>query len=270
MREINIKIDLYGNNFPRYQLKQYDATILHISVYASSAPYQLDGLAMSLTAVLPDGTAVVQADNAAIYGNHINIGLTDAVVEQIGNVRFELVLTRGGRHVSTYIFSAIVEPALLQKEKIVYEDVSENIYKAITAALEASAELTEHTGEVHEILAHIDEYVRAIDEALTKMGEYDASAAQAVTSAANQAKAALGSAEAAYTSRMGAEAAANAAKTSETNANASKTAAANFAANASSSAAEAASAVANNEKVLLLEQRINGIVSEIEQLLGEI
>ena len=114
VRTEKFAVDLYGGYTDTKILKQNDDTVLEISVNANREPFEFSNV--KIAAQLADGTVIIQSKNIEIDGSRAVITLDRRIVDEPGNIRFELIFYNGsGNQISTYVFGAIVEARLIQK-----------------------------------------------------------------------------------------------------------------------------------------------------------
>ena len=115
MRYIQLTVDLYRHYAPKIALKQFDDTVLSITVYNEGVPFSAHTTV--LLAELPDKSVITQKYDIKTNDGLIEITLDKRIVNNSGEVKFELIfLDEENRQISTFVFSGYVEEGIFTGE----------------------------------------------------------------------------------------------------------------------------------------------------------
>lgn len=124
-RDIRCHVELYDTTtITHTQLKQGDTTHLILELYRDGQPHDLDGITLTLTALRPDGKAVLQTDGYTAAANVAEVVLAPAIVALSGRVQFEVTLVevKSGDVLSSFAFARTLEPRLASDETVSPEE----------------------------------------------------------------------------------------------------------------------------------------------------
>lgn len=112
VRTINYKVDLYDFNDKAIQFIQKDTTKLILKIYEHGIMVADYGTAV-LHVIRGDGTQIVQDYDITMVSNVATILLDPAIVENSGEVAFELKIANGHNMITSRKFYGVVEPILM-------------------------------------------------------------------------------------------------------------------------------------------------------------
>jgi hypothetical protein len=134
VRNREISIDLYETFTHTITLKQFDNTVLKINLYAKRELFPVDDCTFILTAVRADGATVKQLTDIAPAGNALTVTLDPRIVAVDGQIKLEIaIFNASGKLISTFVFSAVVEPSLTGDDAAESSDIANMLFLSTKA-----------------------------------------------------------------------------------------------------------------------------------------
>lgn len=121
-RDIRCHVELYDTvTIVHAPLKQGDTTRLILEIYRDGEPYEIrGGITLSLTAVRPDGKAIIQNTGYVVVSNVATVDLESEIMALSGRLHIEVALVDAlsGHLLSSFSFARNVEPNLISRETV--------------------------------------------------------------------------------------------------------------------------------------------------------
>lgn len=189
IRDINIILDIYKQNYIPLKLKQLDTTRLNFTILENGTTVNLTGCTFSFNFLKPDNTVVLQTNN--FDTSHLSTGIVSVVVDVDclripGASKVELEIFKDNQRISSFIFGCTVEGTLLESTPSANKTtLNEELQSTIDTAAEtktnlenviATADTTTYAtkGEINQINSNLVESQNKIKDISVNIKDFGA------------------------------------------------------------------------------------------------
>lgn len=169
IREVNITLDLYKQNYSSVKLKQSDTTKLIFNIFTNGVTANLSSHSFILNFLKADKTVAIQNtnfDTSNIASGIVKVTLIDDCVRVAGESKIELQIKKDGNLISNFNIDVFVESALLdyttsQNKNTVLDELNDAIDEGISTKAELDNWILTH-GDI----SRLDDRVDVVESSL--------------------------------------------------------------------------------------------------------
>lgn len=173
IREENIQIDLYRQNYIPLKLKQYDTTKLNFNINKNGVATDLTGNSFVLNFIKGDTTLVVQTsgfDTTQLSSGKVGVTLVEDCLRAYGEGKIELQILKDGKLISNFVLPCKIEGSVIDNTipssnlVTLTEELNQTIQEGINTKEDlenviATADTTTYAtkGEINEVNSSLEE-----------------------------------------------------------------------------------------------------------------